>query len=43
MKKVAATKGQSVSFAALFLEMGSTWEGIWAGSDKVLNFFLSSS
>jgi hypothetical protein len=43
MKNVAATNGQSVNFAALFFEMGSTWEGIWAGSDKVLNFFLLSS
>jgi len=43
MKNVAATSGQSVNFAALFFAMGSAWEGIWAGSDKVLNFFLSSS
>jgi hypothetical protein len=43
MKNVAATSGQSVNFAARFLEMGSAWEGIWAGRDKVLNFFLSSS
>jgi len=43
MKNVAATKGQSVNFAALFLEIGIAWEGIWAGRDKVLNFFLSSS
>jgi hypothetical protein len=39
MKNVAATSGQSVNFAALFFEMGSAWEGIWAGRDKVLNFF----
>jgi hypothetical protein len=39
MKNVAATNGQSVSFAALFFAMGSAWEGIWAGRDKVLNFF----
>jgi hypothetical protein len=39
MKNVAATSGQSVSFAALFFAMGSAWEGIWAGRDKVLNFF----
>jgi len=43
MKNVAATSGQSVNFPALFFAMGSAWEGIWAGSDKVLNFFLSSS
>jgi hypothetical protein len=36
---VAATKGQSVNFAALFLELEIAWEGIWAGRDKVLNFF----
>jgi hypothetical protein len=43
MKNVAATSGQSVNFATLFFEMGIAWEGIWAGRDKVLNFFLSSS
>src|SRR5579859_6393742 len=39
MKNVAATKGQSVSFAALFLEMGIAWEGIWAGRIKSSIFF----
>src|SRR5215469_16662931 len=39
MKKVAATRGQSVNFAALFFAMEMLWEGIWAGSDTVLNFF----
>jgi hypothetical protein len=43
MKNVAATSGQSVNFATLFFEMGIAGEGIWAGRDKVLNFFLSSS
>jgi hypothetical protein len=43
MKKVAATSGQSVSFATLFFAEEIVWEGIRAGSDKVLNFFLSSS
>ena len=39
MKKVAATSGQSVSFATLFFAEEIAWEGICAGSDKVLNFF----
>jgi len=39
MKNVAATNGQSVSFAALFLDWESTWEGIWAGTDMLLNFY----
>jgi hypothetical protein len=39
MKKVAATSGQSVSFATLFFAVEITWEGIWAGSDNVLNFY----
>jgi hypothetical protein len=43
MKNVAATSGQSVSFAAAFLVDGIAWEGIGTGSDAVLNFFLSSS
>ena len=43
MKNVAATSGQSVNFATLFFADGITWEGICAGSDMVLNFFLSSS
>jgi hypothetical protein len=43
MKNVAATSGQSVSLATAFLVEGKTWEGTPAGSDIVLNFFLSSS
>jgi len=39
MKNVAATSGQSVSFAALFLVVGMAWEGSWVGSDKELNFY----
>src|SRR6266478_4135586 len=39
MKNVAATSGQSVSFAALFLVVGMTREGSWVGSDKELNFY----
>jgi hypothetical protein len=40
MKNVAATSGQSVSFAALFFCAESTWEGIWAGTDMLLNFYF---
>src|SRR5229473_105648 len=36
MKKVAATRGQSVSFPTLLVE-GIAREGNWAGRDKVLN------
>jgi len=43
MKNVAATSGQSVNFALFFFVAGIIWEGICAGKDKVLNFFLSSS
>jgi hypothetical protein len=43
MKNVAATSGQRVSLATAFLVEGNTWEGVCAGSDIVLNFFLSSS
>jgi hypothetical protein len=39
MKNVAATRGQSVSFATLFFAMRIAWEGICAGRDKVLNFY----
>jgi hypothetical protein len=39
MKNVAATNGQSVSFAALFFGVEMTWEGIWAGTDMLLNFY----
>jgi hypothetical protein len=38
MKKVAATRGQSVSFAVFFFVAGSAPAGNWAGRDKVLNF-----
>src|SRR5277367_2154936 len=37
MKNVAATSGQSVSFAFLFVEVTAR-AGNWAGRDKVLNF-----
>src|SRR5260370_22527311 len=39
MKKVAATSGQSVSFAALFFAVGMAWEGSWEGSGMELNFY----
>jgi hypothetical protein len=42
MKNVAATSGQSVSFAILFLAGEIAWEGAWAGSDNVLNFYSRS-
>jgi hypothetical protein len=38
MKKVAATRGQRVSFAVLFLVEGIAPAGNWAGRDNVLNF-----
>src|SRR5260370_22217948 len=43
MKNVAATRGQSVSLAILFFAWGIAWEGSWAGSDSVLNFYSRSS
>src|SRR5215475_1222347 len=39
MKNVAATSGQSVSLAALFLCVESIWGGTWAGNDTLLNFY----
>jgi hypothetical protein len=39
MKNVAATNGQSVSFAVLFLVVEIAWEGNWAGTDMLLNFY----
>src|SRR5579864_772857 len=39
MKKVAATRGQSVSFAMDFFVDGITREGNWAGSDIELNLY----
>jgi hypothetical protein len=39
MKNVAATSGQSVSLAALFLAVGIAREGSWVGSDIELNFY----
>jgi hypothetical protein len=39
MKNVAATSGHRVSFAALLFAVEITWEGSWAGSDNVLNFY----
>src|SRR5215472_11821702 len=40
IKKVAATRGQSVSFATLFLVVGITREGYCAGSDNELNSYF---
>jgi hypothetical protein len=37
MKNVAATKGQRVNLAMLFLEAGRTRGVSWAGTDIVLN------
>src|SRR2546421_10487752 len=37
MKNVAATNGQSVSFAVLFFVVENTSEGIWAVTDMLLN------
>src|SRR6266849_10318448 len=39
MKNVAATSGQSVSFAILFFAVEIVRVGMWAGSDNVLNFY----
>jgi hypothetical protein len=39
IKNVAATSGQRVSFATLFLEMGIADAGYCAGSDKELNLY----
>src|SRR6266849_5496722 len=39
MKNVAATSGQSVSLAILFLAVGIAREGSWAGTDMLLNFY----
>src|SRR5215472_687285 len=39
MKKVAATRGHSVSLATRFLVVGITREGYWAGSDNELNSY----
>jgi hypothetical protein len=39
MKKVAATRGQSVSFADFFLAAEMTWEGRLAGTDMLLNLY----
>ncbi len=39
MKNVAATSGQSVSFATLFFALEMVEEGICAGRDKELNFY----
>jgi hypothetical protein len=38
MKKVAATSGQSVSFAVFFLVEEIAPVGNWAGRERVLNF-----
>ena len=39
MKNVAATSGQSVSFAILFFAVEIAWVGMGAGSDNELNFY----
>jgi len=39
MKKVAATSGQSVSFAVFFIDVEMEWEGKWAGTDMLLNLY----
>jgi hypothetical protein len=39
IKNVAATSGQSVSFAALFFAVGIAREGSWVGTDIELNFY----
>jgi hypothetical protein len=43
MKKVAATSGQSVSLAALFLAVEMAREGSWVGRDIELNFYSCPS
>jgi hypothetical protein len=39
MKNVAATSGQSVSFAGFFLAVEMTREGKLAGTDMLLNLY----
>jgi hypothetical protein len=39
MKKVAATSGQSVSFADFFMDVEIVWGGKWAGTDMLLNLY----
>jgi hypothetical protein len=39
MKNVAATSGQSVSFATRFFGMEIACVGYWVGRDKELNFY----
>jgi hypothetical protein len=43
MKNVAATSGQRVSFAILFFGLEIARGGYWAGRDRELNFYFSSS
>jgi hypothetical protein len=43
MKNVAATSGQSVSFATRFFLVEMACAGYWAGRDRELNFYFSSS
>src|ERR1700730_3474524 len=43
MKKVAATSGQSVSFATRFFRVEIACAGYWVGRDRELNFYFSSS
>jgi len=39
MKNVAATSGQRVNLAILFLVVGIVLAGSWTGRDKELNFY----
>jgi hypothetical protein len=39
IKNVAATRGQSVSFADFFLAAETIREGKWAGTDMLLNLY----
>jgi len=42
MKNVAATRGQSVSFATRFFLVEIACVGYWVGRDRELNFYFSS-
>src|ERR1700730_4713967 len=43
MKNVAATSGQSVSFATRVFLVETACAGYWVGRDRELNFYFSSS
>jgi hypothetical protein len=43
MKNVAATSGQSVSFATRFFLVEMACAGYWVGRDRELNFYFPSS